>query len=209
MKSIVVYLTAKMLADIGLVLTLPGGRVVKGLKLIIPAEVVKTLLETCFRGKEVRRSGNSSRWNAPTEMMWDSVFLHRFLYILFASFAENESRLRDGYVEDVTILFDPETPVGWPSVLPRELVNGARTHLPKQRDQERSEFVAADDIAHPVPLTNILSLKIGCRLDFNNTDEVAVRFLGMSIGLDIGFIETPIRFHPHHAGGNELILLEP
>ncbi len=215
MKSIIVYLTEKMLAAFGLTLSLPGKaegdpRIpVKAVKIIIAADVLKVLLATCFRGKAVARSGNSSRWDNPDEMLHDPELLHRFLDIFAASLEENEKRIHAGYVEDITIQFGPETPVGWPGALPRELVNGARTHLPKLRDQERSEFVAADDVDHPVPLTNIVSMQIGCKPDFNNVYEVAVRILGMSIGLDISSIEVPIRFHPHHAGGNELILLEP
>lgn len=181
----------------------------KGLRLIIPGEVVKTLLETCFRGKKIARSGNSFRWDSPEEMVQDPVFLHRFLYILLASLEENGVKVRDGYEEDVTVQFDPETPIGWAGAVSRDCVNGARLHLAKLGDQDRGMFVAADDVDHPAPLTNLISLKIGCKPDFKNADELAVRILDVRIGPDLDSIATPVRFHPHHVGGSDIIPMEP
>ncbi len=196
-----------------------------GIKLIFPEETVKLLRRTVFRGKEFARAGNSSRWGSPEEMAADPLFLERFLDIVSASIAENRSLLHVGYHESVDIPFDHDTPVGWVNALPRELVNGAKVHIAKLSQTASAMVVALGDLAHPAPLTNLLHMQLGYKLDFKCQSEIAIRVLDMGIGPDLGPLEgdlkgpilvsgelTPrkmIFFLPEHAGGTDIIPLEP
>jgi hypothetical protein len=193
------------------------------LKIIIPAEFVKVLRETRFRGKEVARAGNSYRWNSPEEMVKDPLFRERFAEVIADSVRDNWPALLENFEETVTLPFG--VPVGWVTVLPREKINGARIAPGRITPTLRGMLVALDDAEHPAPLGNLLTMKLSMRVDFKDRSSVAVRVLDMHMGEDLGRVEGdltgPFRlrgelkprkfvfFHPDHPGGDEYVALEP
>lgn len=193
------------------------------LKIIIPAEFVKALRETRFRGKEVARAGNSSRWNSLEEMVKDPLFRERFTEVIADSVRDNWPALLENFEETVTLPFD--VPVGWVTMLPREKINGARIAPSRITPTLRGMLVALDDTEHRAPLGNLLTMKLSMRVDFKDRSSIAVRVLDVHMGEDLGRLEGDLTgafrlrgelrprkvvfFHPDHPGGAEFLELDP
>ncbi|MCR4256399.1 MAG: hypothetical protein NUW08_01705 [Candidatus Uhrbacteria bacterium] len=196
-----------------------------GLKVIIPDEVAKTLRETCFRGKEVARAGNSSRWDGSEEMLRDPLFLERFREVVVQAIRENGPGVPQGFREIVSIQFEPDVAVGWLPAAPRDKINGASLHPAKIGDRAYGMMVSVKDAKHPAPLTNLFHLELAYSADFKHPDEIVIRILGMGIGQDLGPLDGDlvhpfhvngeivarrvVFFRPDHAGGDTILPLDP
>ena len=194
-------------------------------KLIVSSQVMKKLCARNFRGKAVARSGNSSRWDTPREMIEDPLFTELFESVIAAGIEENRSQLELGVQETIPLQFPPDVHVGWVQVLDRSRINGAKLHIAKI-GQGHGIMVAPSDIDHPAPRTNLMHLEVSYKVDFKNKSDIAIRILDLTFGeiVDevVGDLTRPIQrdgllskprqivfFSPEHPGGTETILIDP
>ncbi len=196
---------------------------------IVPSVKVHLLNTNCFLGTDRALSGNSCRWKNLSEMIRDPILRSPFGDILLdiVEYCERDERGREllskGFTERITIPF--EVPVGWTTSVSREHINGARLAPRAISNEAWGMVVLPEDVTHPAPLTNLVSMTLAVKEDFKVASEVAIRLLDMHFGKDLGPLvgdftgevrvpgdPEPCKyafFTPLHPGSDELILLDP
>ena len=169
------------------------------------------LLETCFRGTQIREAGNFNRWANFANMMLDESFTTPLCEVLNDVILER-GRPTSSYVERISIPL--KMAVGWTSVIPREDAQNAANERRSLNGQSEALFIT--DKSMLAPQTNIVTLVAEFRIDHVGTLDTLVLihtlYPGPGTGPLIGDMTEAtgfMWFDYHHPGGNHFIEVDP
>ncbi len=187
---------------------IPMGKV----GIALPMRQHSRLLETCFRGTEVREAGNFKQWPSFALMMRDQKLTERLSEIIDDVLREKGLPTRNqNYTEIISVQLDE--PVGWTSTIPCEQVQDMPSERRPLNKQSEALFIADKSVL--APLTNIVTFVAEFRVDLMGSLDALILihslYPGPSVGPLVGNMTEAtglMWFDFHHPGGNHLMNLE-
>lgn len=179
----------------------------------LPMRQHNRLLETCFRGTDVREAGNFKRWPSFALMMHDQKLTDSLCEIVDDILREKGLPTRDhNYTEVISVQLDEA--VGWTSTIPCEEAQNIPSERRPLNKQSEALFIADKSVL--APLTNIVTFAMEFRIDLMGTLDALVLihslYPGPGVGPLIGNMTEAtglVWFDFHHPGGDQLVHIEP
>lgn len=177
---------------------------------VIPSQCIRTMMERHFRGRDLRRAGNFSRWASPNDVLRDRRFsevFHAVCFDIMTELKRNPPEHNIGYDQRFCIPFPGI--VGWSGTAPRSFVNGAeleRFHLNKQ-----AMGLKVMDSEPLAPVTRLVSCTTRFRFYEADPHNRVLMLYSLSPGPNIGELkgdvsarEDIVFFDFLHRGGESL-----